>query len=109
MRTLLPIACTGGGDQLFLDLTADRYGQVVGVLHGLPEWTGLHTGNLWGVLAEEACSSSRRSPRMCGLTTPTRILPTYGGAWSSNGWTTVCPAGGACPRLSGEWLMLPDR
>jgi hypothetical protein len=53
MRTLLPIACTGGGDQLFLDLTADRYGQVVGVLHGQPAWAGLHTGNLWGVLAED--------------------------------------------------------
>jgi SMI1 / KNR4 family (SUKH-1) len=53
VTTLLPVACTGGGDQLFLDLTPDRYGQVVGMLHGLPEWTGLHTRNLWGVLAAD--------------------------------------------------------
>ena len=53
VATLLPIACTSGGDQLFLDLAPDRYGQVVGVLHDLPEWTGLHTRNLWGVLAAD--------------------------------------------------------
>jgi hypothetical protein len=53
VTTLLPIACTGGGDQLFLDLAPDRYGRVVGVVHGLPEWTGLHTRNLWGVLGAD--------------------------------------------------------
>jgi hypothetical protein len=53
VTTLLPIACTGGGDQLFLDLAPDRYGRVVGAVHGLPEWTGLHTRNLWGVLAAD--------------------------------------------------------
>ena len=36
-----------------MDLAPDRYGQVVGGVHGLPEWTGLHTRNLWGVLAED--------------------------------------------------------
>jgi hypothetical protein len=53
VTTLLPIACTGGGDQLFLDLAPDRYGQVVGVVHGLPEWTGRRPRNLWGVVAAD--------------------------------------------------------
>jgi hypothetical protein len=53
VATLLPIARTGGDDQVFLDLAPDRYGQVLGVVHGLPEWTGLRTRNLSGVLADD--------------------------------------------------------
>jgi hypothetical protein len=40
-------------DTLFLDLTSDRYGQVVGFISGLPGWTGLHTRNMSGVLADD--------------------------------------------------------
>jgi hypothetical protein len=53
VATLLPIARTGGDDQVFLDLAPDRYGQVLGFVHGLPEWTGLRTRNLSGVLADD--------------------------------------------------------
>jgi hypothetical protein len=53
VATLLPIARTGGDDQVFLDLAPDRYGQVLGFVHGLPEWTGLRTRNMSGVLADD--------------------------------------------------------
>ncbi|MEV4249700.1 hypothetical protein AB0J63_40595 [Streptosporangium canum] len=36
---MLPIA-RDGGDILFLDLASATYGQVMGYVHGLPEWTG---------------------------------------------------------------------
>jgi SMI1/KNR4 family protein SUKH-1 len=54
VATLLPIARTGGEDDtLFLDLTPDRCGQVVGFVSGLPAWTGRRPRNLWSVLAED--------------------------------------------------------
>lgn len=53
VASLLPIARTGGGDQVFIDLAPDRYGQILGFIHGLPEWTGLRTHNLSGVLADD--------------------------------------------------------
>ncbi|MFD8533036.1 SMI1/KNR4 family protein [Streptosporangium canum] len=40
LETMLPVARDGGGDILFLDLAPATYGQVVGYVHGLPEWTG---------------------------------------------------------------------
>jgi hypothetical protein len=52
VATLLPIA-RGSGDKLLLDLSPDRYGQVVGVVEGLPAWTGLHTQDMAGVLADD--------------------------------------------------------
>jgi hypothetical protein len=53
VATLLPVARTGGEDDtLFLDLAPDRYGQVDGFVSGLPAWTGLHTQDMAGVLAE---------------------------------------------------------
>lgn len=53
VATLLPIARTGGGDQLLLDPAPNRHGRVLGVVHGLPEWTGLETRDRWGVLADD--------------------------------------------------------
>jgi SMI1-KNR4 cell-wall len=53
VATLLPIACTGGGDQLLLDLASSQHGRVLGVVHGLSEWTGLGTRDRWGVLADD--------------------------------------------------------
>jgi hypothetical protein len=53
VATLLPIARGSGGDQLLLDLSPERYGQVVGVVEGLPAWTGLHTLDMGGVLADD--------------------------------------------------------
>lgn len=53
VATLLPIARTGGDDQLLLDLAPGRHGRVLGVVHGLPEWTGLGTRDRWDVLADD--------------------------------------------------------
>lgn len=86
VATLLPIARTGGGDQVVLDLAPDRYGQVVGVVHGLPEWTGRRPRNLWGCWPATltptwtACSSILTMLRTSGPITSTRTLPTHGGA-----------------------------
>lgn len=48
---LLPIAGTGGGDTLFLNLRPESYGHVVGFVHGLPSWTGLRPENVISTLA----------------------------------------------------------
>jgi SMI1 / KNR4 family (SUKH-1) len=53
VATLLPVARTGGGDLVFVDLAPDRYGQVLGFVHGLPGWTGLATSDMSGVLADD--------------------------------------------------------
>jgi SMI1 / KNR4 family (SUKH-1) len=54
VATLLPIARTGGEDDtLFLDLSSDRYGQVVGFVSGRPAWTGQPTHDMAEVLADD--------------------------------------------------------
>ncbi|GLY84867.1 SMI1/KNR4 family protein [Actinoallomurus iriomotensis] len=53
VTTLLPIARTGGDDLVFLDLAPDRYGQVLGLVHGLPEWAGSRAGDMSGALADD--------------------------------------------------------
>ena len=53
VATLLPVARTGGSDLVYVDLAPDRYGQVLGFVHGLPGWTGLGTSDMSGVLADD--------------------------------------------------------
>jgi hypothetical protein len=47
------VARTGGSDLVYVDLAPDRYGQVLGFVHGLPGWTGLVTSDMSGVLADD--------------------------------------------------------
>lgn len=48
---VLPIARDGGGSMLYLDLTNEGQGRVVGFIHGLPEWAGLRTKSAFVELA----------------------------------------------------------
>lgn len=50
---LLPIAADAGGSSLFLDLTPNGYGRVLGYVFGLPAWTGSDRGSMVGVLADD--------------------------------------------------------
>lgn len=39
-KEVVPFAVDGGGSLIFLDLTEKGNGQIVAFIHGLPEWTG---------------------------------------------------------------------
>ncbi|MBB4929670.1 hypothetical protein F4561_000490 [Lipingzhangella halophila] len=50
--SLLPIACDGGDNQLFLDLSPGGGGRILAFVFGLPAWTGTPRATGCGVLAD---------------------------------------------------------